>query len=255
MSETSAVVLTKEEWVKVTLAPYLLHACGSLAVILLLVWQLQFRGGFSFESPEVFNYHPVFEGLAFVLIVPESILLFRFSGFKTQNLKPFHALLHTFALITALFGFLAVFMFHADKEIPHFHSMHSVFGIATLAIFSLQYFSGWIIFYRLAAERKRQFKRFHPLFGGLIICTAGATVLTGILEKITFVGACQKEEMTDECRLVDLIGFIVLFAYLALGTALSAANFYQPFNDVNSPNELESQTADPNDRERLLSDD
>ena len=49
------------------------------------------------------------------------------------------------ALVFAYVGAFAVIRFHSLRHIPHFYSLHSWFGIVTLAVFTIQVRACWAL--------------------------------------------------------------------------------------------------------------
>ena len=133
-------------WFRSSFSPYVVHASASISCILFFVWTLRYRGSVALSGADLFNLHPLLMSVAFTLLVPESILLLRFAGFKRNLSKPAHASLHALALLLAILGFAAGFKSKQDRDLTHFHSLHSWVGISLMVLFIGQWLFGLYLF-------------------------------------------------------------------------------------------------------------
>ena len=209
------------EWIRTTVSPYLVHAAASLSCVLVWVWTLKWHGSLSLKSPDLFNFHPAFMSVAFILIVPESILLMRFSGFRRQVSKPFHAALHLAGLVLAILGVAAVYKYHADEKFAHARSLHSWLGIATLATFVLQWLFGAFLFYRASGAIRIKFKPFHIHTGLTVVFLSSLSLVTGILERTVFAATCSSGVST-ECWVANGSALLAVISFIAFATAITA---------------------------------
>jgi len=232
-------------WIRYTASPYVVHALGSLCCILVVFWTLNYRGPLSFSSPGVFNFHPILNSLAFALIIPESILLFRFSGLKRNVTKPAHAILHFLAWLFSLFGVISAFKYHGDQNIKHLRSLHSWLGLSTFIIFTMQLAFGNFLYYYASGNVRSKFTPVHVGIGALIVFFSALTLSTGILERTNFVGACDPD-ISNECLVAYASAFQAIISFAALGTALSAAR--RNTSAASAP----AVTVDAENAERLL---
>jgi hypothetical protein len=209
-------------WLKTIMAPYIVHGFASLTCILVFYWMFHFSNGFDFTKEKIFNFHPLFMSLAFILIIPESILLFRFSNgaFKRDSTQTLHATLHLFALFCAFFGFFCVFSFHSQNDISHFYSIHSWFGITVLVLLTIQYLYGIYLFYGAKLRIRMKFKPAHIRLGILICLLSTITVVSGINEKTLFTGICNSS-ITSACLTANFAGITSVISLVALLFALS----------------------------------
>jgi cytochrome b-561 len=209
-------------WFRRTFAPYVVHACASLACILVFVWTLHYRKPTSLHGTDVFNFHPLLQTVAFVLLIPESILLIRFSGFPRATAKPSHASLHALAVITAILGSTAVIVYKHRKDAAHFHTLHSWLGLTTMVLLLGQWAMGAHIFYWASGWFRSKMGPVHIHLGHLIVFTAAGALLTGMTERMIYVGACGTS-LSRECALINSAGLLTVTTYAALGLALTAA--------------------------------
>ena len=91
-----------------------------------------------------FNYHPLFMGLAFVVLMPEALLAYadleERRGFGHAAAKKMHAWAHIAASVCILLGLIFVFANHSAKGIPALYSAHSWIGLtAAMCTFSASY--------------------------------------------------------------------------------------------------------------------
>ncbi|OAY80001.1 Transmembrane ascorbate ferrireductase 1 [Ananas comosus] len=122
------------------------HILALLAVILMLVWVLHYRGGANLRSdadPElIFNVHPLVMSLGFIVVIGEAIMAYRTIPTEKRVRKFIHMMLHFVALTLGIFGIYAAFKYHKESASPDMLSLHSWLGICTICLFGLQ-----IIFY------------------------------------------------------------------------------------------------------------
>jgi len=229
MSEGSMETSSEEfgYWFRASLMPYLVHAAASTCCVLVFVWTLHYRGNVGFSGEDVFNFHPLLQTVAFVLIIPESILLLRFSGFKRTVAKPFHAGLHALAVVGAILGVAAAFKYKKDEGGAHFRSLHSWLGLLTMILLLSQWSFGAFLFYRAAGSLRSNLAPFHLHMGHLIVFTSACALVTGILERTSFVGACSAS-LSRECTIANVAGLMAIITVTALGIALTAVKRPSP---------------------------
>jgi len=208
-------------WFRTTLAPYMVHAAASFACVLVFIWTLHYHGKVGFSGNEVFNFHPLLQTIAFVLLIPESILLLRFSGFKRTVSKPFHASLHGVAVLLALLGVSAAYKYKKDEGGAQFRSLHSWLGIATVLLLLGQWSFGAFLFYRARGSFRSAMAPVHVHTGHAIVFTSACALLTGIMERTVSAGACLSS-LHGECAVANSAGILIIVTFIALGIALSA---------------------------------
>ncbi|KAJ7523653.1 hypothetical protein O6H91_18G057100 [Diphasiastrum complanatum] len=168
------------------------HILGVVAAVLVLVWNIPFRGGLAWSSPNkdlIFNVHPVLIVIGFLFVSSEAILVYKsFPGTKEYK-KLVHLTLQGIALILAIVAISAAFKFHNEKGIANLYSLHSWLGLGTVILFGIQWLIGFVTFwYPGAANNTRSaLKPWHIFFGLFIYGLALATAESGILEKLTFL--------------------------------------------------------------------
>lgn len=178
--------------------------------LLLLTLIFKYLGGFGFEVASVFNFHPMFMMLGFIILYSNckfleqwyfllkfpplslsltAILIYRTFRYELkQKLKLAHTILNGAAIVVSMFGSLSVFYYHQKANIPHFYSLHSWLGISTWLLFVSQFTSGFVTFlYPGASYTMRSLLMpLHRYSGIATFVLAAATCLTGLNEKAIF---------------------------------------------------------------------
>lgn len=126
----------------------LLQLLGGLLILLIFSWLFGYCGGFGWSDANVrFNFHPICMIIGMVYMSGNSILAFRVLRHQPKPMvKLIHGGLHVSAFVISLFGSVAVFSFHLEKEIPNLYSLHSWLGALTMTLFFLQYFGAFYNF-------------------------------------------------------------------------------------------------------------
>ena len=94
-----------------------------------------------------FQWHPVLMISAFVLFMGEAILAYRLMPFEHGTQKVIHLVLQTFALVTMIISIWMIVTFHTVNNGAHIYNAHGITGIATFALFCVQYVIGVIAFF------------------------------------------------------------------------------------------------------------
>ena len=117
--------------------------------------------------------------------------------------KLLHMMFHLLAIPCIVIGFMAAWDYHAlqEKPIPHFYSIHSWLGLATMAMFLLQFVSGIFSFLLLmccsssTASFRSSMVPVHSTLGTTTFLMAVATCIAGITETALF--KLRSEEYFD----------------------------------------------------------
>ncbi|XP_023541277.1 probable transmembrane ascorbate ferrireductase 3 [Cucurbita pepo subsp. pepo] len=127
----------------------LAHIFGLTACILTLVWLLHYRGGLAYDSRSadlVFNCHPFFMLLGFVIVSGEAIMAYKTVRADKMTTKIVHMALHFVAICMGIVGINAAFKFHDMIKLEHMFSLHSWIGIVTFCLYGLQWLLGLCTF-------------------------------------------------------------------------------------------------------------
>jgi len=208
--------------VLVLLTQIILHA----VIALTLYWIIQFRWGpgdaklpFSWRGEErgdlerQWNLHPLLMLLGFIYLTGQGMLVYR--SCRCCRLlwgKLLHTLCHLAAIPAITLGFLAAWDYHAlrkDKDTglpaptPHFYSIHSWLGLATMAVYILQFLVGFFSFVLLlccepsTAKFRASLTPIHSTVGTVTFLLAIATAVTGLTEKAFFELSIQYPGWVD----------------------------------------------------------
>ncbi|OAY74971.1 putative transmembrane ascorbate ferrireductase 3, partial [Ananas comosus] len=184
------------------------HILALLAVILMLVWVLHYRGGANLRSdadPElIFNVCVSF--MLYELITCLAIMAYKTVPTEKRVRKFIHMMLHFVALTLGIFGIYAAFKYHKESASPDMLSLHSWLGICTICLFGLQWLFGFFYFWlpRGPAVNRAMVKPLHASAGLAIFLMAICTAETGLVDK----GGLT----VSETQLINFTGlFILLF--------------------------------------------
>ncbi|XP_019180179.1 PREDICTED: probable ascorbate-specific transmembrane electron transporter 1 [Ipomoea nil] len=201
------------------IASVLAHLLFIAITTLVLIWLLRFREGLSFNSAnnfKIFNLHPLFMVVGFVLISGEAILVYttpmRLGYLMSKRLKALHISLHLIALGAAIVGLYVVFKFHHDTGTSNLVSLHSWIGISTVALFALQWVFSFFTFL-FPSSRSSSKAPWHALFGLIIFSMGILSAVTGLLEK--FISLDLKRD--QEGLIVNFIGLLLLLFGISVG--------------------------------------
>jgi len=189
-------------------AQVLLH--GVLA--LTLYWIIQYRSKkdsegniqpFAWrEDPQLeWNMHPVLMIAGFIYFMGEAMLMYRTCRCCRRIwTKLLHSVFHLLAIPCIVMGFIATWDYHENRvtadgraaPIPHFYSLHSWLGLATMGLFLLQFIVGFFSFLLLlccesaTASFRAALVPVHSTFGVTTFLLAIATAVAGLTEKAFF---------------------------------------------------------------------
>ncbi|PKA53915.1 putative ascorbate-specific transmembrane electron transporter 1 [Apostasia shenzhenica] len=204
--------------VGVTAAPftYVSHVLGLAAAVLVLVWCVHFRGGLAFVAVNknlIFNLHPVFMLIGFIIIGGEAIMSYKGLPGSKEVKKLIHLILHAIAIVLAVVGIWAAFKYHNDSGIANLYSLHSWVGLGTISLYAIQWIFGFITFFfpGAAPSLRRNALPWHVLFGLFVYILAIATAELGFLEKLTFLQNGGLAKYGTEAFLVNFTALVVIF--------------------------------------------
>jgi len=206
---------------------FVVHLLAIAGAILVLVWNLYFRGGLAWESTNkslIFNLHPVLMLIGLIIIGGEAIISYKALPLKKEVKKVIHLVLHAIALILGIIGVYAAFKYHNESSIANLYSLHSWLGIGVISLYGIQWVYGFIVFFYPGgpAEIRRESLPWHVLFGIFVYILAVATATLGFLEKLTFLENSGLAKYGSEAFLVNFTAIVtVLYGTFVLLTALS----------------------------------
>ncbi|XP_011626543.1 probable ascorbate-specific transmembrane electron transporter 1 isoform X2 [Amborella trichopoda] len=186
---------------------------GVAASVLMLVWNIHFRGGLAFRSANkqlIFNIHPVLMFIGFIFVSG--------NGSK-KGQKSIHMLLHLVALVLGITGVYAVFKFHRESKIHDMYSLHSWFGMGTICLYGLQFIWGFLFFWfpKVGTSRRSKLVPLHWFIGLILFLMATCTAEMGLLEKLTFLELFGGLKVYGrEALLVNFTGIAILLFAIAV---------------------------------------
>ncbi|XP_057736544.1 transmembrane ascorbate ferrireductase 1 [Arachis stenosperma] len=208
---------------------YVVHVLGLVAIILVLVWNIHFRGGLAWDADNknlIFNLHPVLMILGLIFLGGEAIISYKSLPLKKEVKKVIHLTLHAIALALGIFGICAAFKNHNESGIANLYSLHSWLGIAVISLYVIQWLYGFVIFFFPGGTPaiRRESLPWHVLFGLFVYVLAIGTASLGFLEKLTFLENSGLAKYGSEALLVNFTAVItILFGAFVVLSALSDA--------------------------------
>ncbi|KAI3665772.1 hypothetical protein L6452_44404 [Arctium lappa] len=207
------------------------RSLGVLVMILVLIWNVHYRGGlalFSQNKSLLFNVHPVLMVIGLLLLNGEAMLVYKtVSGTKGFK-KLVHLTLQFLAFVFGVIGLWAVWKFHNDRGIDNFYTLHSWLGLACLFLFAIQLGAGFVTFWYPGGSTKNRasLMQWHVYFGVYIYALSLASCITGILEKATFLQTHKIiSHYSTEAILVNILGvLIVLLGSFVIFGIISPSN-------------------------------
>ncbi|KAL2920653.1 Transmembrane ascorbate ferrireductase 1 [Bienertia sinuspersici] len=211
--------------VKATPLTFVVHALAIACAVLVLVWNIYFRGGLAWEATDknlIFNLHPVMMLIGFIILGGEAIVSYKALPFKHEVKKVIHLTLHAMALALGIFGICAAFKNHNESGILNLYSLHSWLGIGVISLYGVQWIYGFITFFYPggSSSLRRESLPWHVLFGIFVYVLAVGNATLGFLEKLTFLETLAGlEKFGTEAYLVNFTAIAtVLFGAFVLLT-------------------------------------
>nr|BAE46406.1 cytochrome b561 [Citrullus lanatus] len=203
------------------------HVLAIVALILVLVWTIHFRGGLAWEAVNknlIFNIHPVLMLLGLIIIGGEAIISYKSLPLRKEVKKVIHLVLHGVALALGIVGIIAAFKNHNESGIANLYSLHSWIGIGVISLYGLQWVYGFVTFFYPggSADLRRASLPWHVLFGITIYILAVGNSALGFLEKLTFLESSGLAKYGTEAFLVNFTAITtVVFALFVILSVIS----------------------------------
>ncbi|KAI3720680.1 hypothetical protein L2E82_31671 [Cichorium intybus] len=208
---------------------YVVHVLGVAGAVMVLVWNIHFRGGLAWESSNknlIFNVHPVLMLIGLIIMGGEAIISWKALPFKKSDKKLIHLILHAIALILGIIGIYMAFKNHNESGLANLYSLHSWIGIGVIVLYGVQWIYGFLVFFYPGGtgDLRRDSLPWHVLFGMFIYILAVANSALGFLEKLTFLESSGIAKYGSEAFLVNFTAIIAVFyGTFVLLTALAPA--------------------------------
>ena len=172
----------------------LLEACGALLMILVAVWTICYRNGFSWKSnPQLeFNWHPLLMTIGLVFLYANAMLIYRTQrNVRKRRLKLIHAGMMLFIVLLTVIALVAAFDSHnlaTPSPIPNMYTLHSWVGLTTVILFCCQWVAGCVsfLFPGLQSPLRASYMPIHVYFGIAAFIGAITSCLLGLNEKAIF---------------------------------------------------------------------
>ncbi|KAL6566297.1 hypothetical protein OROGR_001912 [Orobanche gracilis] len=202
------------------------HLFGILSIMLLLVWLLHYREGIdliSDNASRIFNVHPFLMFFGFVFMMGEAMMAYKTVGAEKKVKKSVHMLVHLVAIILGIVGLHAAFKYHEKKGLTNLYSLHSWIGIGTFALFCLQWLFGLSVFMFPGASEGSRGKAapWHISGGRALLYMAICAALTGLMEKVTYMGLRHQ----SEARVINFIGLSILLFGISVDLSVSLGRY------------------------------
>ncbi|XP_022971848.1 transmembrane ascorbate ferrireductase 1 [Cucurbita maxima] len=191
------------------------HVLAIVALILVLVWAVHFRGGLAWEAVNknlIFNIHPVLMLLGLIIIGGEAIISYKSLPLRKEVKKVIHLVLHGVALALGIVGIWAAFKNHNESGIPNLYSLHSWIGIGVIALYGVQWVYGLVTFFYPggSADLRRASLPWHVVVGISVYILAVGNSALGFLEKLTFLESGGVDKYGSEAFLVNFTAIITI---------------------------------------------
>ncbi|PIA49492.1 hypothetical protein AQUCO_01300353v1 [Aquilegia coerulea] len=215
---------------------FVAHVLAVAAAVLVLVWNIYFRGGLAFESTNkslIFNIHPVLMLIGFIILGGEAIISYKALPWSKAVKKQIHLVLHAIALILGIIGIYAAFKFHNESNIANLYSLHSWIGLGTIVLYGVQWLFGFIVFFFPGGSStlRSDSLPWHVLFGMFVYVLAVCTAVLGFLEKLTFLESSGLLKYGPEAFLVNFTAIItILFGAFVVFSAVTPAEVVDDFS-------------------------
>ncbi|XP_008794188.1 ascorbate-specific transmembrane electron transporter 2-like [Phoenix dactylifera] len=202
------------------------HVLAAAAAVMVLVWNIHFRGGLAFESSNknlIFNVHPVLMIIGFIIMGSEAIMSYKSFPWSREVNKMVHLILHAIALVLGAFGIYFAFKNHNESGIANLYSLHSWVGLGTICLYGIQWIFGFVTYFFPGAQPsvRRNVLPLHVFFGLFVYILAIANAELGFLEKLTFLESTGLPKYGPEAFLVNFTALVVIL--LGVTVVISAA--------------------------------
>jgi len=177
-----------------------------------------------------FNLHPVFMGVAFVILMPEALLAYadveERRGMRHADAKSLHAALNGASSACILVGLCVIFTNHAGHGIPPMYSAHSWIGLASACLVAVQALVGATCYLAppawglVTSETRAGLMPAHRFLGCAAFALGVAAAVAGFAEKQSFVKCADPAD--KHCAALTLPNWLALLAAAVAACALGA---------------------------------
>lgn len=204
----------------------LAHFFGVLALILLLVWLLHYRGGLNYNSDNpyrVFNVHPFLMFFGFIFFAGEAVMAYKTVAADMDAKKFLHMLLNLTAMVLGIVGLCATFKYHDMLHIKHMTSLHSWMGMGTFCLFGLQWLFGfsYFLFPKASPSARVRALPWHICGGRALLYMAIITAETGLMQSETLLRLGHN----NESRVLNFTGLLILLFGVTVDLTVALARY------------------------------
>lgn len=201
----------------------LAHVFGILALILMLVWLLHYRGGINLDSEHgmpIFNVHPFLMFFGFIFFAGEAIMAYKTVLANHESQKFVHFFFHLIAITLGIVGLHAAFKWHEKANLTNMFSLHSWIGLSTFCLYILQWLFGLMLFlFPRSMEARARSLPWHVTGGRALLYMAICAAETGLMQKANFL---QLQD-NRESRLVNFLGLVILLFGITVDISVTLA--------------------------------
>ncbi|CAK9170501.1 unnamed protein product [Ilex paraguariensis] len=199
---------------------------GIIAIILMLVWLLHYRGGIDLDSNKadrIFNVHPFLMFCGFIFFTGQAMMAYKTVPAERTVQKFIHMLFNLIAIVVGIVGICAVFKFHDKQNIMNMYSLHSWIGLGTFCLFGLQWLFGFTVFLvsQASRETRRRAAPWHINGGRALLYMAICAAETGLMEKATFM----ELQHGRESHLINFLGLAILLFGVTVDLSVALARY------------------------------
>ncbi|CAK7337280.1 unnamed protein product [Dovyalis caffra] len=194
---------------------FVVHALAIAGIVMVLVWNIYFRGGLAWESTNknlIFNLHPVLMLIGLVIIGGEAIISYKSLPLTKEVKKVIHLVLHAIAIVLGCVGIAAAFKNHNETNTPNLYSLHSWLGIVIISLYGIQWIYGFLVFFypKGSSTLRSGSAPWHVLFGIFVYILAVGNASLGFLEKLTFLESSGIAKYGSEALLVNFTAVVTI---------------------------------------------
>lgn len=201
------------------------HFFGGLAILLMLVWLLHFRGGIDLNSDvpaRVFNVHPFLMFFGFIFFAGEAMMAYKTVAAQRAVQKFIHMALHLGAITFGIVGIYAAFKYHNLQQFTNMYTLHSWLGLSTFILYGIQWLFGLFAFWVLQdKENRAMVLPWHVCLGRVLLYMAICTAETGLMQVFTVLGLVDNHE----ARLVNFLALSILLFGISVDLSVAFARY------------------------------
>lgn len=201
------------------------HLFGILAIILMLIWLLHYRGGLDLDSDNpyrVLNVHPFLMFFGFIFFAGEAMMVYKTVVAATRMQKIFHMAMHIVAITLGIVGIYAAFKYHSMRNLTNMYSVHSWIGLSTFILYGIQWLFGFVTFWVPRPHTTRAiFLPWHVCFGRALLYMAICTAETGLMQIFTILGLVDN----SEARLINFTGLAILLFGITVDLSVAFSRY------------------------------